>query len=194
MRKHKSKASIALIIDMSGSMASEEKANKIRSIINVIIKNVNKNRDKLTVIGFKGKKSEIIIPTTKRPGSFHNKLDNISIGGTTPTAAGLAKGLEVLKNEKKKNEFVPMLIMLSDGMPNVAIKNSPVKDVLHIGEELKKNNIYTTVIDFDRKYKYGHNINMDLALAAGGRYYDLEGVSNQTIVIDKILNHERENL
>ncbi|WP_225370667.1 vWA domain-containing protein [Methanobrevibacter arboriphilus] len=70
VRKHKARASIALVVDMSGSMLAEKKVNKIRGILERIIRNVNRNRDKLTVIGFKGRDSEVIIPSTKRPSSF----------------------------------------------------------------------------------------------------------------------------
>ncbi len=82
-------------------MISEEKLNRIKSILQKIIANVHINKDKIAVIGFKGKDSEIIIPNTKRPNSFLNKLQNITVGGTTPMAAGLNKGLEVLKKDCK---------------------------------------------------------------------------------------------
>ncbi|MDR2873836.1 MAG: ATP-binding protein [Methanobrevibacter sp.] len=100
IRKHKAKASIVIVIDISGSMTSEKKINKIRGVLDKIIRNVNKNKDKLTVIGFKGRDSEIIIPNTKRPFSFLDNLKDFTVGGTTPMAAGLEKGYNVLKKEK----------------------------------------------------------------------------------------------
>ncbi|MBZ9570231.1 VWA domain-containing protein [Methanobrevibacter sp. TMH8] len=202
VRKHKARASVAIVVDMSGSMLGEKKVNKIRAILDRIIKNINRNRDKLSVIGFKGKDSEIIIPNTKRPNSFLDKLDKITVGGTTPMASGLEKALEILKTEKRKGEFIPMLILLSDGMPNVGLKDSyikkstgsPVNDVLAVGEELAENDIYTVIIDFEKKHKHGRNINMELAFLANGRYYDLEDVYNPSIAIDKILTYERKIL
>ncbi|MDR2967295.1 MAG: VWA domain-containing protein [Methanobacteriaceae archaeon] len=202
IRKHKAKASMAIVVDMSGSMISKRKINKIRGILTKIIQNINKNKDKLAVIGFKGQGSELIIPNTKRPSSFFNKLDTISVGGTTPMAAGLEKALDILKTEKKQGEFIPMLIVLSDGMPNVGLKDSyikntsgnPINDVLAIGKELGENKIYTIIIDFDKKYKHGRNINMELAFLANGRYYDLEEVYNPDLAMDKILTYERKLL
>jgi len=202
IRKHKAKASIAIVIDMSGSMISERKVNKIRGILNRIILNINKNKDKLAVIGFKGQGSEIIIPNTKRPSSFLDKLEKITVGGTTPMAAGLEKALKILKAEKKQGEFIPMLILLSDGMPNVGLKNSyikntsgnPVNDALAIGKELGENAIYTIIIDFDKKFKHGRNINMEIAFLANGRYYDLEDVFDADVAMDKILTYERKRL
>ena len=202
VRKHKARASVALVVDMSGSMLAEKKINKIRGILERIIKNVNRNRDKLTVIGFKGRDSEVIIPSTKRPSSFLDKLDKITVGGTTPMASGLEKAIEILKNENKKGEFIPMLILLSDGMPNVGltdsynkkVRGSPINDVLAMGEELAENKIYTIIIDFEKKHKHGRNINMELAFLSNGRYYDLEEIYNPDIAIDKILTYERNIL
>lgn len=199
IRKHKARASISIVMDMSGSMMSDEKINKIRGILNNVIRNINKNRDKLTVIGFRGKKSEIIIPNTKRPSSFLSKLEKIKVGGTTPMATGLKKGYEILKKEKKDGEFIPMLILLSDGMPNVGINNSdlknitgsPIKDVLAIGGQLADDKIYTIIIDFEKKIKHGRNVNLELAIISNGRYYDLEDVYDPNIAIDKILTYER---
>ena len=202
VRKHKARASVAIVVDMSGSMINERKVNKIRGILDRIIKNINRNRDKLAVIGFKGQESEIIIPNTKRPSSFLNKLDKITVGGTTPMASGLEKALKILKDESKNGEFIPMLILLSDGMPNVGLRDSyikkasgnPVKDVLAIGEELGENNIYSIIIDFEKKHKHGRNINMELAFLTNGRYYDLEDVYNPDLAIEKILTYERKML
>ncbi|MDR1819218.1 MAG: ATP-binding protein [Methanobrevibacter sp.] len=202
IRKHKARASIVVVIDLSGSMMSDEKINKIKGILNKIIKNINKHKDKLTVIGFKGNESEIIIPNTKRPSSFLDKLGKISVGGTTPMATGLKKGYDILKKEKKYREYIPMLILLSDGMPNVGIENSdlrnitgsPIKDVLAIGRQLADDKIYTIIIDFEKKIKQGKNVNLELAIISNGRYYDLENVCDFSVTIDKILTYERSIL
>jgi magnesium chelatase subunit D len=194
IRKHKARASIVMIVDMSGSMVSHKKINKIKNILNLVIKNINKNKDKLSVIGFKGKDSEVIIPNTKHPKSFLHKLDTITVGGTTPMAIGLLKGLNILKKDIEPKAYVPLIMILSDGMPNVGLNGNPIKDTLSVGKEIAKNNIHTIVIDFDKKYGQGINVNMELAFLTKGRYYDLENVVNPHIAIDKILNHERSIL
>ncbi len=66
--------------------------------------------DKISVVGFKGKEATVIIPTTKRATSFKDQIDNITIGGTTPLASGMKKGFEILKKEKFKQEYVPMML------------------------------------------------------------------------------------
>lgn len=191
IRKHGARASIALVVDISGSMFSEKKANKVKGILYKIIEDINKHNDKISVIGFKGEEAEIIIPTTKRAIAFTDKIDNIRVGGTTPLAHGMKKGLEILKKEKVKEEFVPMMVVLTDGMPNVAIEEGPLKDALKIAEELKDNDIHTIVVNFEKTVMSGRNVNMELALSSGGRYYDVEELKNPGAAISKIMDHER---
>nr|WP_282731216.1 VWA domain-containing protein [Methanobacterium alcaliphilum] len=191
IRKHGARASIALVVDISGSMFSERKAHKIKGILNQIMKDADRHKDKISVIGFKGKDAEVIIPTTKRAISFQQKVDQIRVGGTTPMSSGLKKGLAILKNEKKSNEFIPMLVLLTDGMPNVGIDGSPSKEVMEIALELNENEIHTVVVNFEKSVSFGRNFNMEIAMASGGRYYELEELKNPGKVMGKILDYER---
>lgn len=194
IRKHGAKASIVMVVDISGSMFSDKKANRLKGILNSLLEDANRHQDKICVIGFKGEEAEVIIPTTRRATSFKEQIDNIRVGGTTPLASGMKKGYDIIKREKMREEFVPMMLILSDGMPNVALKEGPMKDAVDIAEKLKENEIHTIVINFERSVRYGHEVNMELALAAGGRYYDLEELKEPGMAVSKILDFERDNL
>ncbi|BDZ70681.1 hypothetical protein [Methanobacterium petrolearium] len=89
---------------------------------------------------------------------------------------------------------MPLLLILSDGMPNVALEEGPMKDALNVAEKIKAKEIHTIVVNFERSVRYGHEVNMELALAAGGRYYDIEELKDPGRVVSKILDFERENL
>lgn len=191
VRKHGARASIALVVDISGSMFSEKKAIRVKGILNQIVQDAQRHKDKLSIIGFKGKEAEIIIPTTKRASAFQNKVDEIRVGGTTPLASGLKKGLEILSQEKKRDEYVPMMVILTDGMPNVGIKSNPSRDALDIAGKLHDMDIHTVVVNFERIMHHGRNFNMELAIYSGGRYYDLEDLENPGHIMKKILDYER---
>ena len=76
-------------------------------------------------------------------------MDNIRVGGTTPLASGLKKGFEILKKEKARDEYVPMMIVLTDGMPNVGLDKGPVQDAIKIAENLKDFEILTLTVNFE---------------------------------------------
>ena len=194
VRKHGAKASIVLVVDISGSMFSERKAERVKDILINVIEDAGRQGDKISVIGFKGKEAAVIIPTTKRATSFRYQVDNITIGGTTPLASGMKKGFEILKKEKFRDEYVPMMLILTDGMPNVAVEENPTKDALKIANDLKDNEIHTIVVNFETAVKYGRDMNMELAVASGGRYYDLEDLKNPGCAVSMILENERNDL
>lgn len=194
IRKHGARATIVVIVDISGSMAANKKTKRVKNILNHIISNSQKYKDKLTIIGFKGQNSEIIVPTTKRAKSFQKYVNSITIGGTTPLASGLSKGLEILKKEKKYKEYVPIMILLTDGMPNVSINKNPILDSFNIASELKKEEINNIIVNFERSRQNGRSFNMELALESGGKYYDLEDLENPGLILDKIINYERNQL
>lgn len=191
VRKHGARASIALVVDISGSMFSDRKANKVKGILNQLIDDTARHSDRISIIGFKGQDAEVIVPTTKRAISFKDHVDNIRVGGTTPLASGIKKGFEVLKKEKTNREYIPIMIILTDGMPNVGVKEGPIKDAINAAKNLKDNDIITIVVNFEKTVKYGRDTNMEIALASGGRYYDLEDIKNPQIAVSKIIEHER---
>ncbi len=194
VRKHGARASIVLVVDISGSMFTQRKANRVKGLLNGVIENANRHNDKISVVGFKGDEAEIIVPTTRRAASFKEQVDNIMVGGTTPLASGLKKGFEILKKEKIRDEYVPIMLVITDGMPNVGIEEGPIKDAMKISEELKNKEIHTIVVNLEKSVKYGRDTNMELALASGGRYYDLEKLKNPEAAVSRILDYEREDL
>ncbi|NYB51277.1 MAG: VWA domain-containing protein [Methanobacteriaceae archaeon] len=194
IRKHGAKASIVLVVDISGSMFSDRKANRLKGILNTVIEDAHRHQDRISLVGFKGEKAEVIIPSTRRATSFRKQIDDIQVGGTTPLAAGLKKGYEILKKEKLKDEFVPLMLVLSDGMPNVALDQGPIKDALEVAGKIKDKEIHTVVINFERSVRYGHEVNMELALAAGARYYDIEELKDPTMAVSRIMDLEREKI
>jgi magnesium chelatase subunit D len=194
VRKHGAKASIAIVVDISGSMFSEKKSERVKDILVNVIEDAGRQGDKISVVGFKGREAMVIIPTTKRATSFREQIDNIKIGGTTPLASGMKKGFEILKKERFRNEYVPMMLILTDGMPNVAVDENPTKDALKIAEELKDNEIHTLIVNFEQTAKHGRDMNMELAIASSGRYYDLEELKSPGCAVSMILNNERNDL
>jgi magnesium chelatase subunit D len=106
----------------------------------------------------------------------------------------MKKGFEILKKEKFKQEYVPMMLILTDGMPNVAVDENPVKDALKIAGEIKDNEIHTIIVNFEMAAKFGRDMNMELAVVSGGRYYDLEDLKNPGFAVSKILENERNDL
>ena len=74
VRKHGAKASLALVVDISGSMYSERKAERIKDILINVIEDAGRQGDKISVIGFKGKEAADYNPNNQK-SNFIQRTD-----------------------------------------------------------------------------------------------------------------------
>lgn len=54
IRKHGARASIVLVVDISGSMFSERKASMVKGLIERFIEDAQRHHDRISVVGFRG--------------------------------------------------------------------------------------------------------------------------------------------
>ncbi|MGB4612295.1 MAG: VWA domain-containing protein [Methanothermobacter thermautotrophicus] len=191
IRKHGARASIVLVVDISGSMFSDRKAARVKGLIERFIEDAQRHRDRISVVGFRGRDARVIIPSTAHASSFRDAVESIRVGGTTPMAQGIQRGLEILREEKRHGEYVPFMVILSDGMPNVGTGRDPKREAVEAASRLREEEIPSTVINFERGSRGGRDLNMEIALASGGSYYDLHDLRDPSGAVAKIMEHER---
>jgi magnesium chelatase subunit D len=103
-----------------------------------------------------------------------SQLLKLRMSGLTPLAAGMLKGLEVLKEEKRRNRStIPVLTIITDGEANIPLRQNPrtgatrlfdpldaafyhyeeeaYKDSISIAELIRKEEIQTVVINIAPK-------------------------------------------
>ncbi|MFB2623993.1 VWA domain-containing protein [Methanothermobacter marburgensis] len=192
IRKHGARASIVLVVDISGSMFSEKKAARVKGLIERFIEDAQRHKDRISVVGFRGRDAKVIIPSTARASSFRDTVDSIRVGGTTPMAQGIKRGLEILREEKRHSEYVPFMVILSDGMPNVGVERNPKREAIEAAARLREEDIPSAVINFEQGSRGGRDLNMEIALASGGSYYDLHDLEDPSMAVPRIMEHERE--
>ncbi|MFX1298393.1 MAG: VWA domain-containing protein [Promethearchaeota archaeon] len=150
--------SIVFVLDASGSMFRMLK--QMKQVILSLHDDAYQNRDKVGLIVFQGYESVILqYPSVNLP-TVVDKLSTVQSDSWTPLASGLQKGLEVLKNEVKRNkDVVPVLVVLTDGGANVPIsQNAPPafhnsqyysqleQEIEEISKQLNEAAIYTIVL------------------------------------------------
>jgi magnesium chelatase subunit D len=80
-------------------------------------------------------------------------LADIPVGGKTPLSAGLNMAFEVLKREKTLHpDVLPLLIILTDGAGNVALKGgSPQVEAHKIADQIADEAIRSVVINMEHE-------------------------------------------
>ena len=201
MREYRAPFSIILLVDMSWSMVNSME-NLGRAIFS-LHRSVYRRRDRVGLIVFKGSDAFNLQQPTTNLDLIVRKLFKVKTSDFTPLAAGMLKAWKSLRIEKQRNrDAVPMLIIVSDGITNVALKrplststrkkfsNDPQADVMDVARIIARDEIRTFIINTShRPVEIGTDIYesstsnllkyaptkflMEVARMTGGSYYGL---------------------
>ena len=89
----------------------------------------------VSLISFRGKKAEILLPPTKSLVQTKKKLAALPGGGTTPLASALFSVFNLSKKIRSKG-FSPSFVLLTDGKGNISLDGEINKEKSKI--EIKK--------------------------------------------------------
>ncbi|HDO20514.1 MAG TPA: VWA domain-containing protein [Candidatus Bathyarchaeota archaeon] len=201
IKEYRAPLCIIILLDLSESMITS--IDNVKSAIRGLHKGAHRQRDKVGLIVFKGTRAEVLQHPTTNLRTVVEKLVKVGVSDFTPLAAGMQKAYEVLKMEKMRNrEIIPVMVIISDGIVNVPLKNTILKDlrkhflnpaqadVLEMAKLIAKEKIRTIIINTDHRPKeiykkiyYGISrraisytptaLLMEIANITGGKYYGL---------------------
>jgi len=146
-REGKSSYLVIFCLDASGSMGVQRRMELVKGAIFSILKNNYVNRDKVSLVVFREKNAEVVLPPTKSTDLAYKMLKEIPTGGTTPLVYGISKAIELADEEIQKDTgYIPQIILISDARGNVYHKDA-IKDLEKVGLHIAEKKIETIVID-----------------------------------------------
>ena len=172
--ERRSENSILFIVDASGSMGAQRRMSAVKGAILSLLIDAYQKRDKIGLITFRAKGAQLILPLTSDIATAQERLKKIEIGGKTPLAEGLKKGLETISAEMMKNHLTkPLLILVSDGRGNVSLSGkSPLSESIALASMIKEAKIPALVLDSEEGIvSLGYA--KKLAAAMGAKYMKL---------------------
>ena len=171
------------IIDISGSMKGN-KLTQLKHSLKAIISFMT-SKDRLCIVLFNDKAElflELEYMTDEKKKFFLDKIEKIKVRGGTNILSGLKKAIEILKEEKNKenndNEMmgqmrVKSVMLLSDGYDNDY-------DTDEITDEVKKitkgQNLSFTLHTFGYGDDYDSNLMSKLAIVRDGSFFAVENI------------------
>jgi magnesium chelatase subunit D len=160
-------------------------------------------RDKVALITFAGREARIILQPTASIATATQRLQKITVGGTTPLTQGLYAGLRVIQTERLKDPHLyPLLVLISDGRGNISMYgDEPRVEGQQVATKLGEEGVHVLVIDSARD-RVGAGANnrlfttltnpllgeeymntcQDLAIRANGEYLGLYDLSQGAIL------------
>lgn len=182
VRVGKISVACVFVVDASGSMGALTRMESAKGAVLSMLLDSYRHRDRIGLVAFRGSSADLLLPLCSSVDLAQKRLEDLPTGGKTPLAAGLAKGMEVLLQERRKNgEIIPMMVVISDGRANVPLAGDVRHEVVGIAEELRSQGIRTVVIDTEEtgdsflEFRLGYC--RAVAEHAGGGYYSIADLS-----------------
>lgn len=186
VRQRKYANLLVFVVDASGSMGASQRMTETKGAILSLLKDAYVKRDKVCLIAFRGNEAQVLLPPTRSVDRGVRLLETMAVGGRTPLNHGIAKGLQVIQSELKKNPgILPYMVMITDGKGNVSIEKDlkPKQELMEISEKLRAfSYINTMVLDIERKGAMSFGIAKEMALRMGANYQKIETLKSDAII------------
>jgi magnesium chelatase ATPase subunit I len=157
-------------VDASGSMALN-RINQAKGALVNLLQRSYVRRDQVAVVSFRAEAASVLLPPSRSVARARRVLDALSVGGSTPLAAGLLSSLEIARRAARQGAHEIVLLLFTDGRANVSLlraaetrdkaarAQSIKEEIEGVGAELRRAGVASVVIEGQR-----------LADALGGRY------------------------
>jgi magnesium chelatase subunit D len=200
VRERKSGNLIVFVVDASASMDAEQRMAATKGAIFSLLQDAYIRRDRVAVVVFKNRTAELALHPTSSVQMARKRLENLSVGGTTPLTHGLMAGYKIIRTELSRDPSVrPLLVLISDGRGNISMfKEEPLVEARKLAATINADRIEALVIDSARDFSqlpsvqhlarvapmyqtYAINACSDLAERMGAQYYGLYDLSRDEI-------------
>jgi len=148
IRRARAKRLYVILLDSSGSMAVMKRIAIAKGVATKLIMNAYVKRDELALISFRGNRSEIVVPPTRKYNDVLTSLNNVKTGGRTPLPSALYNLLMLAKVFKVKHKNAVVTgVLITDGKANVPLWRNVKEDIEKLSEDLKRVGVKLEIYD-----------------------------------------------
>lgn len=177
-------ANISLVIDRSGSM-NGQKIQKAREAAKMAVNRLS-GRDFASIVAFDDKIRTLARAARVRdPGDFHDRIDDIRVGGSTAIYAAIQEAARQIRRNKSSRRL-NRIILISDGKANVG--PSKPYHFEELGRRLGRDGISVTTIGLGNGYN--EDLMSELARTSDGNHAFARTASDLT----RIFNQEFDDV
>jgi len=189
VRQSKVSSLIVMVVDASGTMGALDRMECAKGTVFSLLMDAYQSRDRIAMIAFRGNDAQVILPPTNGVELAKKLLTDLPTGGKTPLALGLMKALNLIKNERKKDEtIIPIMVLLTDGRANISIipGADPMEEIEKLAEMINVEGIYSIVIDTEvtknmRFLNFSFEFAKDIAEKMGAKYFRIDQLDQQSL-------------
>lgn len=180
VREKKIANTILFLVDASGSMGVHKRMVAVKGAILSLLTDAYQKRDRIGLMTFRGKDSQLLLPPTRSPDLAARMLHTIPTGGMTPLVTGIAEAYGLLMRGKYATpDENKSIVILTDGRVNVAMKNgAPYQELTELARELSESRMRFVVVDTETGFpRLGRALMLASDLNAS--YFQLEDLNSR---------------
>lgn len=172
---------LTFLIDVSGSMNSEDKLPLLKSGLHLLIEQM-REEDNIAMVVYAGAAGLVLPPTSGNDKkTILEALDKLSAGGSTAGGAGIALAYKTAKDNFMKNGN-NRVILATDGDFNVGASSEG--ELVRMIEKERESGVYLTVLGFGTG-NYKDNKMEQLADKGNGNYAYIDNILEAKKVLVK---------
>jgi len=138
-------SNLTFLIDVSGSMSSQNKLPLLKNAFKLLINQLRK-KDKVSIVVYAGATRIVLEPTSgNNKDKILEAIDNLKSGGSTAGGAGIKLAYKLAEKHFKKNGN-NRVILATDGDFNVGISSD--KEMQKLIEEKRNSGVFLSVLGF----------------------------------------------
>lgn len=144
-RKSLNGSNLVFLIDVSGSMESEDKLPLVKKALQLLLDQLDE-KDHIALVVYAGS-SGLVLPSTpcSQKSTIKTAIENLKAGGSTAGGEGIVLAYKIAQSNFIK-DGVNRVILATDGDFNVGITSE--KDLEELIVQKRKSKIYLTVLGF----------------------------------------------
>ena len=172
-------SNLVFLIDVSGSMMSENKLPLVKSSLKMLTDQL-REKDNISIVVYAGN-AGLVLPTTSGSDKIKIKtaIDALEAGGSTAGGAGIKLAYKTAKDNFMKNGN-NRVILCTDGDFNVGASSDD--DLVRMIEKERESGVYLTVLGYGMG-NYKDNKMQQLADKGNGNHAYIDGINEAKKVL-----------
>jgi magnesium chelatase subunit D len=171
--KQRAETTTIFAVDASGSSAANRLA-EAKGAVELLLADCYIRRDQVSVIAFRGKAAEILLPPTRSLVRAKRSLAGLPGGGGTPLAAGIDAAIAMADSVRRRGG-TPVVVLLTDGRANVTAAGTGGRakaesEAMEAASRLRVSGVTTLLVDTSPR---AAPVAKTLAAAMSARYLPL---------------------
>ncbi|MGL6278040.1 MAG: VWA domain-containing protein [Gaiella sp.] len=189
VREHRVPFEVCFVVDNSYSLHADRLVERVKGVVFRLLEDAAARGDRISLVAFRPGVAEatVALRPTASAAVAARRLREIPLSGRTPLPDALRRARRLVRQElAKRPNARPVVVIVSDGLPNVALapRRDALEDTLAEARALRRAKVGVVVVDAAVPGRPGADVSCAAALATagGGSYLPLAGLTADTLL------------